>query len=74
MMLLLLFDDKKFIIESKFHNSALHCRRKKENKNIGLDFPISIENWLNTIVRVRVDMVLGPVYKEGGGGNSVVLP
>ena len=70
--MLLLFDDKKFIIESKFHNSALHCRRKK-GKNIGLDFPISIENWLNTIVQVRVDMVLGPVCKEGGGGNPVVL-
>ena len=46
---------------------------EKKEKNIGLDFPISIENWLNTIVQVRVDMVLGPVCKEGGGGNPVVL-
>ena len=44
---MLLLDDKEFIIESRFFNSALHCWRKKENENTGLDFPISIENWFN---------------------------
>ena len=46
-MLMLLLDDKEFIIESRVFNSALHCWRKKENENTGLDFPISIENWFN---------------------------
>ena len=46
-MLMLLLDDKEFIIESRFFNSALHCWRKKENENTGLDFPISVENWFN---------------------------
>ena len=32
-MMMLLFDDIKFIIEIKFFNSALHCWRKKRNRN-----------------------------------------
>ena len=32
-MTMLLFDDMKFIIEIKFFNSALHCWRKKRNRN-----------------------------------------
>ena len=32
-IMMLLFDDMKFIIEIKFFNSALHCWRKKRNRN-----------------------------------------
>ena len=44
---MLLFDDKEFIIESKFLIPLCIAGEKKENENIGLDFPISIENRLN---------------------------
>ena len=44
---MLLFDDKEFIIEGKFLISLCITGEKKEIENIGLDFPISIENRLN---------------------------
>ena len=44
---MLLFDDKEFIIESKFLIPLCITGEKKEIENIGLDFPISIENRLN---------------------------
>ena len=54
MWIMLLFDDKEFIIESKFLIPLCIAGEKKENENIGLDFPISIENWmtLSTIAHV----------------------
>ena len=44
---MLLFDDKEFIIESKFLIPLCIAGEKKEDENIGLDFPISIKNRLN---------------------------
>ena len=45
--IMLLFDDKEFIIESKFLIPLRIAGGKQENENTGLDFPISIENWFN---------------------------
>ena len=45
---MLLFDDKEFFFfESKFLIPLYIAGEKKENENIGLDFPISTENRLN---------------------------
>ena len=45
---MLLFDDKEFFfVESKFLIPLYIAGEKKENENIGLDFPISTENRLN---------------------------
>ena len=44
--IMLLFDDKEFIIENKFFIPHCIVGEKKENENTGLDVPISIENWL----------------------------
>ena len=44
---MLLFDDKEFIIESKFLIPLYIAGEKKKNENMGLDFPISIENRFN---------------------------
>ena len=44
--IMFLLDDKEFIIESKFLIPLCIAGEKKENENMGLDFPISIENWL----------------------------
>ena len=48
MRIMLLFDDKEFFfVESKFLIPLYIAGEKKENENIGLDFPISTENRLN---------------------------
>ena len=48
MWIMLLFDDKEFFfVESKFLIPLYIAGEKKENENIGLDFPISTENRLN---------------------------
>ena len=48
MWIMLLFDDKEFFFfESKFLIPLYIAGEKKENENIGLDFPISTENRLN---------------------------
>ena len=45
---MLLFDDKEFFfVESKFLIPLYIAGEKKENENIGLDFPITTENRLN---------------------------
>ena len=45
---MLLFDDKEFFfLESKFLIPLYIAGEKKENENIGLDFPITTENRLN---------------------------
>ena len=44
--IMLLFDDKEFIIENNFFIPHCIVGEKKENENTGLDVPISIENWL----------------------------
>ena len=48
MWIMLLFDDKEFFfVESKFLIPLYIAGEKKENENIGLDFPITTENRLN---------------------------
>ena len=51
---MLLFDDKEFIIESKLLIPLCIVGEKKENENTGLDFPISIENWLTLSTTAHV--------------------
>ena len=54
--IMFLFDDKEFIIESKFLIPLCACiaGEKRENENTGLDFPISIEDWLTLSTTAHV--------------------